>query len=421
MPFINDPQGRQEVEKVSRRLKLPVWKSICKGEFRKWWNEWWDKIDTFAETIEAVEIKAGTGLKGGGNLTENRTLSLKEATKTDLGGIIIGENLTYNPVTKAVDGNPTYTHPTTEGNKHIPAGGAAGNIILWGSSGTGTWGKLKYTDIVGTPTSLKNPYSLTLQFNGINQEGYNGEAAKTINITPEGIKAAEKVHKHSKEDITDLSLSKPLTIKFNGTSQGEYTGEVAKEIDITPAQIGAEVAFNKNSAFNKNFGTTANTILDGAKLAETLGIPYGGSLNNTNAKTVGTAYYDSTTKKTYKCTIANSLNYADNNYYEAISNNDLLVKLQNLTNVTYKKIWSGSGKLTETAWDFDFIYASLISGDSSLAAGFFLVEKIKITEKVAFGLGNNAWSVWSFSTDGLVITANSQQNLSLKELYGIKF
>ena len=331
MPFINDPQGRQEVEKVSRRLKLPVWKSICKGEFRKWWNEWWDKIDTFAETIEAVEIKAGTGLKGGGNLTENRTLSLKEATKTDLGGIIIGENLTYNPVTKAVDGNPTYTHPTTEGNKHIPAGGAAGNIILWGSSGTGTWGKLKYTDIVGTPTSLKNPYSLTLQFNGINQEGYNGEAAKTINITPEGIKAAEKVHKHSKEDITDLSLSKPLTIKFNGTSQGEYTGEVAKEIDITPAQIGAEVAFNKNSAFNKNFGTTANTILDGAKLAETLGIPYGGSLNNTNAKTVGTAYYDSTTKKTYKCTIANSLNYADSNYYEAISNNDLLVKLQNLT------------------------------------------------------------------------------------------
>lgn len=333
MPFINDPQGRQEVEKVSRRLKLPVWKSICKGEFRKWWNEWWDKIDTFAETIEAVEIKAGTGLKGGGNLTENRTLSLKEATKTDLGGIIIGENLTYNPVTKAVDGNPTYTHPTTEGNKHIPAGGAAGNIILWGSSGTGTWGKLKYTDIVGTPTSLKNPYSLTLQFNGINQEGYNGEAAKTINITPEGIKAAEKVHKHSKEDITDLSLSKPLTIKFNGTSQGEYTGEVAKEIDITPAQIGAEVAFNKNSAFNKNFGTTANTILDGAKLAETLGIPYGGSLNNTNAKTVGTAYYDSTTKKTYKCTIANSLNYADSNYYEAISNNDLLVKLQNYINI----------------------------------------------------------------------------------------
>lgn len=183
MPFINDPQGRQEVEKVSRRLKLPVWKSICKGEFRKWWNEWWDKIDTFAETIESVEIKAGTGLKGGGNLTENRTLSLKEATKTDLGGIKIGENLAYNPTTGALDGNPTYTHPTTEGNKHIPAGGAAGNLLLWKSPGTGEWGKAKYTDITGTPVSLKNPYSLTINVNGVSQGGYDGSVAKTIEIS----------------------------------------------------------------------------------------------------------------------------------------------------------------------------------------------------------------------------------------------
>lgn len=354
MPFINDPQGRPEVEKVSRRLKLPVWKSICKGNFRQWWNEWWDKIDTFAETIEAVEIKAGTGLEGGGNLTKNRTLSLKEATKTDLGGIKIGENLTYNPTTGAVDGNPTYTHPTTEGNKHIPAGGAAGNLLLWKSPGTGEWGKLKYTDIVGTPTSLKNPYSLTLQFNGINQEGYNGETAKTINITPVGIGAAEKTHKHSKDDITDLSLSKPLTIKFNGTSQGDYTGEVAKEINITSAGIGAEPVFNKNSAFNKNFGTVANTVLDGAKLAETLGIPYGGSLNTSTSKVVGTAYYDSTTEKTYKCTVANSLNYADATYFEAISNNDLLLKLQNL------KIGSGYGT-TDKAINFNKPIKSIVA------------------------------------------------------------
>lgn len=183
MPFINDPQGRPEVEKVSRRLKLPVWKSICKGNFRQWWNEWWDKIDTFAETIEAVEIKAGTGLEGGGNLTKNRTLSLKEATKTDLGGIKIGENLTYNPTTGAVDGNPTYTHPTTEGNKHIPAGGAAGNLLLWKSPGTGEWGKAKYADITGTPVSLKNPYSLTINVNGVSQGGYDGSVAKTIEIS----------------------------------------------------------------------------------------------------------------------------------------------------------------------------------------------------------------------------------------------
>lgn len=33
-----------------------------------------------------------------------------------------------------------YTHPTTAGNKHIPAGGASGQILRWSSDGTATWG-----------------------------------------------------------------------------------------------------------------------------------------------------------------------------------------------------------------------------------------------------------------------------------------
>lgn len=33
-----------------------------------------------------------------------------------------------------------YTHPTTTGNKHIPSGGASGQILRWSSDGTATWG-----------------------------------------------------------------------------------------------------------------------------------------------------------------------------------------------------------------------------------------------------------------------------------------
>lgn len=33
-----------------------------------------------------------------------------------------------------------YTHPATAGNKHIPAGGAAGQILRWSSAGTAVWG-----------------------------------------------------------------------------------------------------------------------------------------------------------------------------------------------------------------------------------------------------------------------------------------
>lgn len=32
-----------------------------------------------------------------------------------------------------------YTHPTTAGNKHIPAGGASGNVLGWASDGTAKW------------------------------------------------------------------------------------------------------------------------------------------------------------------------------------------------------------------------------------------------------------------------------------------
>lgn len=48
--WIEDPQGRVEVEKVTRFLKLPVWKPQYLGKFREFWNELWEKIDTNAET-----------------------------------------------------------------------------------------------------------------------------------------------------------------------------------------------------------------------------------------------------------------------------------------------------------------------------------------------------------------------------------
>lgn len=45
-----------------------------------------------------------------------------------------------------------YSHPTSSGNKHIPAGGSAGQILRWSADGTATWGADKdttYTNFVG--------------------------------------------------------------------------------------------------------------------------------------------------------------------------------------------------------------------------------------------------------------------------------
>lgn len=40
----------------------------------------------------------------------------------------------------AVFTDTVYTHPTTAGNKHIPAGGSAGQILRWSADGTAVWG-----------------------------------------------------------------------------------------------------------------------------------------------------------------------------------------------------------------------------------------------------------------------------------------
>ena len=90
----------------------------------------------------------------------------------------------------------------------------------------------------------------------------------------------------------------------------------------------------KNTAFNKNFGTAENEVLEGIQLARTLGLEYGGELNNSNTKTINTIYYDTQNKSFFKCFQENTLNYADSNYYEGISNNDLLLKLQNLPKIS---------------------------------------------------------------------------------------
>ena len=46
----------------------------------------------------------------------------------------------YNDLSDKPTIPATYTHPTTTGNKHIPAGGASGQILRWSADGTAVWG-----------------------------------------------------------------------------------------------------------------------------------------------------------------------------------------------------------------------------------------------------------------------------------------
>lgn len=56
------------------------------------------------------------------------------------------------------------------------------------------WRRLAFANEI--PSSLKNPYALTISLNGTSQGPYDGSAAKSINITPGSIGAATSGHNH---------------------------------------------------------------------------------------------------------------------------------------------------------------------------------------------------------------------------------
>lgn len=143
---------------------------------------------------------------------------------------------------------------------------------------------------------------------------------------PQGREEVEKVTRFLK-----LPVWKPQYLgKFR-----EFWNELWEKIDTNAETSaltlsGKEDSFPKNTAFNRDFGVAREQVLEGAKLAEILGIPYGGLLNNNTTKKRGLGYYCTVNESIYKCLEDTQLNYAESNYFDAISNDDLLGKLKNL-------------------------------------------------------------------------------------------
>ncbi|MBQ2902417.1 MAG: hypothetical protein IJE49_11310 [Agathobacter sp.] len=67
------------------------------------------------------------------------------------------------------DTNTVYTHPTTAGNKHIPAGGSSGQILRWSAAGTAAWGADSNTTYSAATTSANGlmTAAMVTKLNGI--------------------------------------------------------------------------------------------------------------------------------------------------------------------------------------------------------------------------------------------------------------
>nr|DAW54207.1 MAG TPA: putative tail fiber protein [Caudoviricetes sp.] len=156
----------------------------------------------------------------------------------------------------------------------------------------------------------------------------------------------------------DIHLNKTYELIYNGSQfvvinlfknfESSYLDNCIKKTDYA----------TENKAGIVTLGTTANTALEGKRLAEILGIEFGGKIQDSGTKTAGKFYYDTVTKLYYECIMDNNLTYNDSSKFRAISNKPISDRLEklfqnanggfNFANLVFK---SGNGRYRKSDWD----------------------------------------------------------------------
>ena len=159
-------------------------------------------------------------------------------TKTDTLTFVAGNNVTITPnvtndsVTISAT-NTTYTHPTTAGNKHIPAGGSSGQILKWSSDGTAVWGNEsgggeKIVTTTGTGESyIASVDGITALTSGVSfvmiPHVTSAKTMPTLNVNGLGAKNIRMRISNSTTSTTPLSsenmlvANKPIRVMYDGT------------------------------------------------------------------------------------------------------------------------------------------------------------------------------------------------------------
>lgn len=162
---------------------------------------------------------------------------------------------------------------------------------------------------------------------GLTEFGVNNDLKLRINVDTKNTNTTTKLRLNN----IDYTLLK----EYNGTLKQIEAG------DFKPNKS-YELAYNGNQFVIINimeYGTEENTVLEGKRLAEIIGLEFGGNIQDTGAKVTGKFYYDKALKYYYECIANNSLTYNDGSKFRAISNKPLSDKLENLYKVQQAKLY----------------------------------------------------------------------------------
>lgn len=286
--------------------------------------------------VSGTNIKTlnGQSLLGSGNITIQEGITV--ATSEDIGGIKIGyvengknypveldggnkayvnvpwtdTNTTYNNATTStaglmsaadktkLDGIATgankYVHPTTSGNKHIPAGGSSGQILRWASDGTAQWGNDNNTTYSVATSSSNGLMSSTdkTKLDGIasgankttvdstlSSSSTNPVQNKVINSALSG--KANTTHTHTASQVTGLA-SVATSGSYNDLSNkpaipSAYTLPAATTSRLGGVKVGTGLSVAGDGTLSVSSGGVADlsgTLVDGIVISS------GANLNN---------------------------------------------------------------------------------------------------------------------------------------------
>ena len=171
---------------------------------------------------------------------------------------------------------------------------------------------------------------------GLTEFGVNNDLKLRINVDTKNTNTTTKLRLNN----VDYTLLK----EYNGTLKQIEAG------DFKPNKS-YEMAYNGNQFVVINiteFGTESDTVLEGKRLAEIIGLEFGGNIQDTGAKTTGKFYYDKALKYYYECIVNNSLTYNDGSKFRAISNKPLSDRLENLYEVESQRVQVANGDVIFT-------------------------------------------------------------------------
>lgn len=207
---------------------------------------------------------------------------------------------------------------------------------------------------------------------------------------------------------------KKVVTKYLKENTDKFNGEITA---LTNLVNNKENAFSKNTAFNKNFGTTIDTVLEGNKLDEIndkfksvnneindkFKSIAGGKINFNFIQDAGEKfqweyYLDKPSGRLYRCIKKTSTTINTAEYFEDVSINSIMNKFESLKR-TQKVLWRGASNdlpfyITNASphLTFNNVHSITVIGNVTCTLPNAILKSLPINEELVLGLDNGVRS-----------------------------